>query len=145
MVFRNILVATDGSKESDKAVDIATELALKLEAKITFLHVVNVPDLGGVPLAGDRPEKVLRSALTEAGKKVLEKAIEVAKRKKVSAAEKIGEGYPAITIVKEASRLGADLIVMGSRGTTGVKRVVVGSTAEKVLRWSGIPVLVVKE
>jgi len=47
--------------------------------------------------------------------------------------------------VKEASRLGAELIVMGSRGTTGVERIVIGSTAEKVLRWSGVPVLVVKE
>lgn len=145
MVFRNILVAIDGSKESDKAVEIATELALKLGSKITFLHVVNVPDLGGVPLVGDKPEQALRGALTDAGKKVLEKAIEVARRKKISAAEKITEGYPAMTIVKEASRLGAELIVMGSRGTTGVERIVIGSTAEKVLRWSGVPVLVVKE
>lgn len=144
MVFRNILVAVDGSEESNKAVEIATELALKLGAKITFLHVVNVPDLGGVPLTGDKPEKALRSALTEAGKKVLGKAMEVARGKKVSADESITEGYPAVTIVKEASRLAVDLIVMGSRGTTGVERILVGSTAEKVLRWSGVPVLVAK-
>jgi nucleotide-binding universal stress UspA family protein len=145
MVFRSILVAIDGSKESEKAVDVATDLALKLEAKVTFLHVVNVPELGGAPLAADKPEKALRGALTETGKRILERATEVARRKKIPATEKISEGYPAITIVKEASKLGADLIVMGSRGTTGVERIVLGSTAEKVLRWSGVPVLVVKE
>jgi len=139
------LVAVDGSKESDKAVDIATDLALKLGAKMTFLHVVNVPDTGGATLASDKTEKALRGALTETGKKVVEKAIEAARRKGVSATEKIGEGYPAVTIVKEASRLGADLIVMGSKGATGVERILLGSTAEKVLRWSSVPVLVAKE
>lgn len=144
MVFKNILVAVDGSKESDKAVEIATELASKIGAKLVFLHVVNVPDLG-IPFNGGRPEKTLRGALTEAGNKILEKAIEVANRSKVSATRKISEGYPAMTIVKEASTLAADVIIMGSRGTTGVERILVGSTAEKVLRWATVPVLVVKE
>lgn len=144
MVFRNILVAVDGSKESDRAVEIATELASKTAAKLVFLHVVNVPDLG-IPFDGNRPEKALRGALTEAGRKILDKAIEVAKKKDILATKKISEGYPAMTIVKEASALAADLIVMGSRGTTGVERILIGSTAEKVLRWATIPVLVVKE
>jgi nucleotide-binding universal stress UspA family protein len=145
MMFRSILVAVDGSRESDKAVDIATDMALKLGAKIVFLHVVNVPDVGQVPLASGNIEKTLRGALTETGKKVLEKATEVARRKGVSATQKISEGNPAMTIVKEASNLGADLIVMGSKGATGVERILLGSTAEKVLRWSSVPVLVAKE
>jgi nucleotide-binding universal stress UspA family protein len=71
--------------------------------------------------------------------------MEVARTKRVSAAEKISEGNPAMTIVREASKLSTDLIVMGSKGATGVERILLGSTAEKVLRWSSVPVLVAKE
>jgi nucleotide-binding universal stress UspA family protein len=145
MVFRNILVAIDGSKESDKAIEVAVELAVKLEAKITFLHVVNVPELGEVPGASEKPDKAMRDRLMDAGKKILEKATQATRRRKVITSEKISFGYPADTIVKEASTLGVDLIAMGSRGTTGIRRIMIGSTAEKVLRWSNVPVLIVKE
>jgi nucleotide-binding universal stress UspA family protein len=145
MVFRNILVATDGSRESDKAVEVAVDLAVKLEAKVTFLHVINVPELGEVPGTSEKPDKAIRDRLMDAGKKILEKATQSSKRKKVVTNEKISFGYPADTIVKEASTLGVDLIAMGSRGTTGIRRVMIGSTAEKVLRWSNVPVLIVKE
>jgi nucleotide-binding universal stress UspA family protein len=145
MLFRNILVAIDGSKESDKAIEVAIDLAVKLEAKVTFLHVVNVPELGEVPGMSEKPDKAIRDRLMDAGKKILEKATQSARRKKVVTSEKISFGYPADTIVKEASTLGVDLVAMGSRGTTGIRRVMIGSTAEKVLRWSNVPVLIVKE
>jgi nucleotide-binding universal stress UspA family protein len=145
MVFRNILVAIDGSRESDKAIEVAVELALKLEAKITFLHVVNVPELGEVPGTSEKSDKAIRDRLIEAGKKTLEKATQIARKSKVIASEKISFGYPADTIAKEASALNVDLIAMGSKGTTGIRRVMLGSTAEKVLRWSSVPVLIVKE
>jgi nucleotide-binding universal stress UspA family protein len=145
MLFRNILVAIDGSKESDKAIEVAADLAVKLEAKVTFLHVINVPELGEVPGMSEKPDKAIRDRLMDAGKKILEKATQSTRRKKVVTSEKISFGYPADTIVKEASTLGADLIAMGSRGTTGIRRVMIGSTAEKVLRWSSVPVLIVKE
>jgi nucleotide-binding universal stress UspA family protein len=82
--------------------------------------------------------------LIEAGKRTLEKATKIASGRKVNASEKISFGYPADTIVKEASALNVDLIAMGSRGTTGIRRIMIGSTAEKVLRWSSVPVLIVK-
>ncbi len=144
MAFKNILVALDGSKESDKAIEVALELAQKLGAKIIFLHVINVPELGQVPGASEKPDKAIRDRLIEAGKKILEKAVQRTRGKAV-ASEKISFGYPADTIVREASALNTDLIVMGSRGTTGIRRVMIGSTAEKVLRWSTVPVLIVKE
>jgi nucleotide-binding universal stress UspA family protein len=144
MAFKNILVAVDGSKESDKAIEVAAELAQKFEAKITLLHVVNVPEPGQVPGTSEKPDKAIRDRLIEEGKKILGRAIQTTRRKAV-ASEKISFGYPADTIVKEASALNADLIVMGSRGTTGIRRIMLGSTAEKVLRWSSVPVLIVKE
>ncbi|WXG46204.1 MAG: universal stress protein [Candidatus Atabeyarchaeum deiterrae] len=145
MAFKNILVAVDGSRESDKAIEVIVELAAKLGAKVTFLHVVNTPDLGDTSLLSEKPEKALRDSLVEAGKKILAKASETAKRKGVSATEKISYGYPSDTIVREASSLNVDLIAMGSRGRTGVTRIVLGSTAEKVLRWSSVPVLIMKD
>lgn len=144
MAFKNILVAIDGSKESGKAIEVAAELAQKLGAKIIFLHVVNVPELGEVRGTSEKPDKAIRDKLIEVGKKILEKAVQTTRGKAV-ASEKISFGYPADTIVKEASALNTDLIVMGSRGTTGIRRVMLGSTAEKVLRWSSVPVLIVKE
>jgi nucleotide-binding universal stress UspA family protein len=145
MVFRNILIAIDGSRESDKAIEVAVELAVKLEAKVIFLHVINVPEMGEVPGMGEKPDSAIRDRLVDSGKRILEKATQSTKRKKVVTSEKISFGYPADTIVKEASALGVDLIAMGSRGTTGIRRVMIGSTAEKVLRWSSVPVLIVKE
>jgi nucleotide-binding universal stress UspA family protein len=144
MVFKNVLVAIDGSKESDRAVEVAVELAGKLGSKITFLHVVSVPEFGETKILDDKLGKKLQDALVETGKRILAKATKVSQAAGVSASEKIAVGYPSTTIETEAGKMGADLIVMGSKGTAGVKRMFIGSTAEKVIRWSSIPVLVIK-
>jgi nucleotide-binding universal stress UspA family protein len=144
MPFKNILVAIDGSKESDRAVEVAVELAGKIPSKVTFLHVVNVPDLGETRILDDKLTKKIQDALVETGKKLTANAVRVAQAARVVASEKIDVGYPATAIISEASKLSADLIVMGSKGTAGVRRMLIGSTAEKVIRWSSIPVLVIK-
>jgi nucleotide-binding universal stress UspA family protein len=144
MLFKSILVAVDGSKESDRAVEVAVELAEKLGSKLTFLHVVSLPEFGEAKIMDDKLEKKIQDALVEAGKKILSKATKASQSKGISASEQIAVGYPATMIETEATKLGAELIVMGSRGIAGVRRMLIGSTAEKVLRWSGIPVLVIK-
>jgi nucleotide-binding universal stress UspA family protein len=144
MAFRNILVAIDGSKESDRAVEVAVELAGRIPSKITFLHVVSLPDFGEAKILDEKLTKKIQDALVETGKKITAKAAKVSQAAGVAASEKIAVGYPATAIITEAGKLGADLIVMGSKGTAGVRRMLIGSTAEKVLRWSSIPVLVIK-
>jgi nucleotide-binding universal stress UspA family protein len=144
MTFKNIVVAIDGSKESDRAVEVAVELAGRIASKITFLHVVSVPEFGETKILDDKLTKKIQDALVETGKKITSKAARASQAAGVAASEKIAIGYPATTILTEAGELGADLIVMGSKGTAGVRRMLVGSTAEKVIRWSSIPVLVIK-
>jgi nucleotide-binding universal stress UspA family protein len=144
MTFKNILVAIDGSKESDRAVEVAVELAEKTSSKLTFLHVVSVPDFGETRILDDKLTKKIQDALVETGKKITAKAVKVAQTARVPASEKIVVGYPATAIISEAGKLDVDLIVMGSKGAAGVRRMLIGSTAEKVLRWSSIPVLVIK-
>ncbi|WXG43575.1 MAG: universal stress protein [Promethearchaeati archaeon SRVP18_Atabeyarchaeia-1] len=144
MAFKNILVAIDGSKESDRAVEVAVELAEKLGSKITFLHVVSLPEFAETRIVDDKIEKKIQDALVDAGKKILGRATRISQAKRVSASEKLVVGYPSTTIETEAGKLGADLIVMGSKGTAGVRRMLIGSTAEKVIRFSSIPVLVIK-
>jgi len=144
MTFKSIVVAVDGSKESDRAVEVAVELAEKLGSKVTFIHVVSVPEFGETKIVDGKIEKKIHDALVDAGEKILTKATEVSQAKGVSASERLVVGYPANAIETEAGKLGADLIVMGSKGTAGVRRMLIGSTAEKVIRWSSIPVLVIK-
>jgi nucleotide-binding universal stress UspA family protein len=145
--YRRILVAVDGSAASNKGLREALRLARAEGASVCLLHVVNeFPAFAAMDgMAGAVVDLV--PALREGGKRVLAKAKAVAAKAGVPAktllSERIG-GPAADPIVREARKQRADLIVLGTHGRRGVRRLVLGSDAEQVVRTASVPVLLVR-
>ena len=120
---RDIVVATDFSSCSAAAAHVAYEYARALNARVHVLHVT----------------------LPDAGKKHLDNLKELKGEfpPDVPVVTAVESGSPATQIVRYAERCGADLIVLGTHGRTGVSRVLLGSVAERVVRTASCPVLAV--
>jgi nucleotide-binding universal stress UspA family protein len=144
MAIHSILVPTDFSVDAARALEMAIELAQPTQAKIHLLHscffgcyLGGYPEPVGVPM--DFVERVraeVRTRLEQLEKRVA--------RAGLSAASHISEETPVSAIVDRARGVDADLIVMGTRGLTGVKHAVLGSVAERTVRLAPCPVLTVK-
>lgn len=145
-VYRRILVAVDGSPTATKGLREALRLAKDGRSELVLMHAVN-EFYAFANLDGAAPGIDLVPSLREGGQKVLAKARALADkagvRTKVVLRENLG-GPAADLIVREAKRTGADLIVLGTHGRRGVRRMVMGSDAEQVVRTSPVPVLLVR-
>ena len=149
-MFERILIATDGSKHSERAAETGIEMARLYGSTVTALYVV---DIGKeyAPL-GDLISKVadsliagIKSNLQNQGQEATRKVAEMAEKAGVAAQRKITEGYPAEDIIRIAKEGDMNLIVMGGIGATGLDRFLLGSVADKVVRTSKVPVLVVRK
>jgi nucleotide-binding universal stress UspA family protein len=147
-MYPRILVPTDGSKLSDKAVREAAQLALALGAALLVLHVRSPMDI---------PHHVEGGALTDLGERKIMEEIEDEERKLLEAATEIAAAVgisaktafvadlaPYEAIIRVARDQHCDLIVMASHGRRGVRGLLLGSEAQKVLTHTGTPVLVVR-
>lgn len=145
-MYKKILVAVDGSAPSVRGLDEAIRLAKAMGSQLRLVHVVNefVDGMYGPMMYYDQ----VLTALREAGTKILEKAVGTARQAGLEPEQKLIEvvgGRIAEQIVKEATDWQADLIVLGTHGRRGLKRLALGSDAELVLRRSPVPVLLVRE
>lgn len=145
---RPVLVAVDISWDSRAALLWAAKHAPGVEAPVTVLHVLHDPAEAPGKYNGDGSDPAARmidraeAMLTEFMAEVSANHPEL---KRIAEADtKVVTGLPAQTIVDEAVRLNAGLVVVGSRGQTGLPRMMYGSTAQKVVQLSSIPVTVVK-
>jgi len=135
--FKTILFATDFSPASNVAFNVAAALARDYHARIIAAHVIEPVHMGFSEYGGyigpdeDREEarNLLMSIAAPAG---------------VPLEHRMLEGDAAPAIVEAARETGADLIVMGTMGRTGLTRLVMGSVAEEVLRSAPCPVLTVR-
>jgi nucleotide-binding universal stress UspA family protein len=144
-----ILVATDGSEEADLALTTAADLAEKTDSE---LHVAFVFPTA-VQLPFPRPilarpaevqERELEAAMHQA-QEFLDRQVERVKNEGVSVAEThLVRGQPDKEIVHIGEETGAGLIVMGSRGLGGIRRALMGSVSDSVVRHAHCPVLVVR-
>lgn len=141
MNIRKILVAFDGSASSQKAFRAALDLGLKLNASISTLTVVHLPDFS--PSMDE-----IEETADEAGKyfePLLQEVQEQGPKNGLEINTTVLRGHPAETLIKYASDNSFDLIVMGTRGLGGFKKMVIGSTAQKVVSYSNTPVMVIRE
>lgn len=143
---KNILVPTDFSEYSDRALQEAIDIANQYHSKIYLLHVAEMVIHCTVDYCLD-PQTVtqVENETIQASKKMMHD--QVAKFQKSNAAEIITEirkGTPYEEILKDQQEKNIDLIVIASHGQTGLMRYLVGSVAEKVLRHSKSPVLLVR-
>ena len=144
--YKRILVAVDGSAASTKGLREALRLAKAAGAKLCILHVVD-EFYAFAGLDGMAPTQDLVPAFRAGGKRVLAKAEALARKHGVKPATVLREvlGGPAAgPIVREARKQRADLIVLGTHGRRGVRRLVLGSDAEQVVRSATVPVLLVR-
>ena len=137
--FRNILCPIDFSEQSRDALRTASELAGGPPARITVLYVHN-PTVAGVE-AIVFPDASLTSLRTE----VKKFAAEVMSSSRTPTMRYVVLlGNPSREILRTAARLRCDLIVMGSRGLGGFKKMLLGSTTERVVHHAAVPVLAVR-
>ncbi len=140
MVFDKILVPTDGSEYTKAAVRKAMDLAKLSSGKITALYVMDQTIFTNVPM--DTAVMNVYHTLEKEGKNALQFVEELGKERGVSVEIKLAEGIP-IKVILELSK-DYDVIVMGTLGRTGMSKLLMGSVAERVVRASGCPVMVVR-
>jgi universal stress protein E len=144
--LRSILAPVDFSEVSGTSLQVAACLARLSACPLDVLHVLSAGDDGG-PFPDDAARPDLRSLRTEvrqAAAQHLDSFVGVHVHPDVAVRERLAVGTPWKTIGVAARRVGADLIVLGSVGRTGVPGLLIGNTAEKVLRHCGRSVLAVK-
>jgi nucleotide-binding universal stress UspA family protein len=143
--FGTILVATDGSDDSDAAVEAALDLAHDTSGRLLVLSVVpeaSAADSDGAADSApeaDRDDQVVVDA-TDRANDVVDHAVEWG----LEATPLVWEGEPADAILAAAASEGADVIVIGSSGRSGVGRMLMGSVSDDVVRRSVVPVMVVR-
>jgi len=142
-----ILVCTDGSEHSQKAMEEASIIAKGCNAdEVAIIHVYEI----FVPLISFSTEQMesirrLTKEHQEERKKMLSKALKFFKGKNIKARTILKEGHPANTIVKVAHEEGFDMIVIGSRGVSGMQNLFLGSVSNAVIHEvKNCSVLVVK-
>jgi nucleotide-binding universal stress UspA family protein len=147
--FGTILVATDGSDDSDAAVEAALDLAHDTSGRLLVLSVVpeasgdaaedgDRRDADAEPPARDEDEEVIEA--NDLTNDVVDHAVEWG----LEATPLVWEGEPADAILAAAESEGADVIVIGSSGKSGVGRILLGSVSDDVIRRSPVPVMVVR-
>jgi len=141
-MYDTILVPVDGSAASDRAVDHASRLAGIHDAE---LHVLNVVEFAQARAAGGTVTGIsdhTAETMADQGAAIVERAAErIPEEHAVETA--VEEGTPSDRIQEHAVSTGVDLVVMGTHGRTGLERLALGSTAERVVRITQLPVLTV--
>ena len=141
--MKNIIVPTDFSDHAEYALKVAASLAKKNNAEILALHMLEIPN--GF-MTGSR-ENLHDEALffMKRARQQFERFLDKDYLKNITVTEVVQQHPDFTHIIDKAHQHDADLIVMGSHGASGLKETFIGSNAEKVVRTSDIPVLVVKE
>jgi universal stress protein A len=141
--FRTILVPLDFSDHADAALGCALDLAAESNGTLHLVHAYEIP-LGTIPPYGIEVPQSVVTEVRDAAARRLEKAAQRVRDRGARCETHLVHATPATGIVEAAETLHADLIVMGTRGLTGLKHVVLGSVAERTLRTARCPVLTVK-
>ena len=146
MAYQNILVPVDGSETSYAAVAQAAELAKAFGGKITVVQVLALdPYIAAEYISATQTNDLIKRARTSV-LKTLEEAAAKFSDLGIPVEAKLLEGQVVHReIIREAETSKADLIVIGSHGRTGLKRLFLGSVAQSVLGEAHIPVLVVRQ
>jgi nucleotide-binding universal stress UspA family protein len=138
--FKHILVPTDFTKSSAAALELAIGIAKVFDAKLTLLHVWELPIY---PYMDFMLNSSVISEVEDAANKGLARAVEQLRKTVPEAQGKLKNGLPWQSILEAVDELGADLVVMGTHGRHGLSRLTLGSVAERVVRLSHVAVLTV--
>jgi nucleotide-binding universal stress UspA family protein len=141
-LYKNIFIATDGSRQNQRAVMHSIELAKMSDAKLYAGYVVDTAAFASIPM--DAGWEMMYELLEKEANGATESVEELAQKQGVTVETVVLEGNPSHEIIEFADNNNIDLIIMGTLGKTGFDRFLLGSVAEKVTRNSKVPVLVVR-
>jgi nucleotide-binding universal stress UspA family protein len=141
-MFKNILIATDGSETSQKAARMGIDLAKTHNAKVKSVYVADTSRLGYlsdyIQYSG-----MIRELMLKEGRDATDAVEELAKAIGVVCEKIILEGRPSDELLRISQESNVDLLVMGSIGRGGLDRFLLGSVAEKVVQHSKVPIMLV--
>lgn len=150
LAWKRILVPIDGSKNSERATEVAIKLAKDYEAQLLFLNVIPAPKvsfgagsvLGTPTLALDKYYEYAESQ----AKLLVDNTIKFARDNSVNASGEIVKSSESTvqSIIDQAKDQKVDLIVIGTRGLSSFRRMIIGSVSSGVVTYSECPVLVVR-
>ena len=147
-MYKNILVAIDGSESSANALEAAAKLSAKFGAELHILHVVRdmqVPLNPGLMETYEKLQRQRHDVLRSAGEQLINQAKRSVESKGIDAVETdVGAGDPASAIVAYATKNKSDLIVIGNRGLGRVESALMGSVSRKVSNLAKTNCLIVK-
>jgi nucleotide-binding universal stress UspA family protein len=138
-MYDRILVPTDGSTGSAHVALQALDLAEQYGATVHALHVVDSSVRSRLTEAGGDGDE-----LEQSGQRAIEMVERMAQSHSVDVVTEIREGDPAETIIDYAEEIGADAIVAGTHGRSGISRRLLGSVAERLVRHASCPVMTVR-
>ena len=146
-MYQKILVPIDSSTTSFRALDEACNLGRVLDITVYAVHVVDLTQVGLAGM-GAADNLALRQSVSASSSAILAQAEEVVAQRGVAFEGKVletnGEKI-ADVLMREAEASQCQLIIMGTQGLTGMKRLLLGSVAEGVVRQSVIPVMLVRQ
>jgi nucleotide-binding universal stress UspA family protein len=138
-MYHDVLIPTDGSDAADAAVAHAIDHAVRYDATLHVLHVVDSVAVPPTPNGG----RVLE-ALEQQGRAAIKRVAQRAGDAGVDTVESaVASGPPHTSILDYVDEHGVDLVVMGTHGRRGLDRVLIGSVTERVVRLADVPVLTV--
>jgi len=154
LLFQKILVPLDGSEHSFKALKEAAQIARKFSGEITLIHVYSVqpimlpepytPSSPSMPILTGGEVSMLIEAAKKVGDRILEDGEQRIKATKVQVKKMLVEGHAVREIVRVANEGNYDLIVIGARGVSHVREMLLGSVTDGVIHHTQCPVLVIK-
>src|SRR5690606_19184453 len=151
MTMRTILVPFDVSEEAQYVFDLAQQLVEMARCKLKFVHIIESPTtqrfstMGEMNLDSAQLNQVYMIELVDKRKRQLEELQRLHENKPYDFSSKVLFGNPYAGISSEISDIKADLVVMGSKGSSGLEELLIGSNTEKVVRHSLAPVITVKQ
>jgi nucleotide-binding universal stress UspA family protein len=140
--FQRILVPTDFTDTSERAIDWAFSLAARLGSSITIMHAYEIP-IVGLPDGAFAATVELATHIGDASRAGLDRVLAPRKGGKIAVDGVLREGVAWEEINKLADELDIDLIVIGTHGRKGLARALLGSVAENVVRTATRPVLTI--
>jgi nucleotide-binding universal stress UspA family protein len=149
---KRILIPTDGSENAARAASVAIEYARKFEAEVFVLHVIAIPARtlalveGGMGSLESSETREYFELARQKAKTIVDGVVKSAEARDVNATGLIIEHAFTVveTIVDQATNYKIDLIVMGTRGLTGFKKLLIGSVSSGVVNHAHCPVLVIR-
>jgi nucleotide-binding universal stress UspA family protein len=141
---RSIVVGTDGSEPADEAVRRATDMASREGARLHLVTAYPDPQILRERTTGTGGGAYTIIDLRDVAESLVQRAARDALRKSVEVETHVREGQPAEVIIDVANQEQADLIVVGSRGLTGIKRYLLGSVSSKVSEHAPCSVIIVR-